>query len=386
MNNDPITSRRLPAMNGPASTGATHVPQLRYEVNFRCGKECGYCRPGGEGPSEHPGDLLSVAEARDLIWRLADRGITDVKLTGGDPALRRDIVELVTAIAAIPAVKSLHLVTRHQRAGHLAAHLFDAGLDLLNFSIDSLDPNTWAWIVDSGARRGNPIRIAQRVAEHAELVAAVRQAAATGGCMKLNTVVMKGINTGELPALVAFAGELGSTLKLLDLIDDLDAFDQGFGKQYYIDPTELIDEIRMTAVHEDWDYQPGEIGHPMRRFEMPNGATVVVKSASEGAFYNLDDVCGGCPYYPCHDALMALRLTPSGKLQRCLLRDDNLVDLRNMCNRPHDERRLAAEIDAAIRTFSTASYHAYGGHRPSPAREPVLAQPVVMSGRRGVLS
>jgi len=371
------------AMDGAQRPADTQVPQLRYEVNFKCGKECGYCRPGGEGPPEAPGALLTTAEARDLLWALADHGITDIKLTGGDPVLRKDIVELVAAIKAIPGVTSLHMVTRHERAGRLAVALFDAGLDLLNFSIDSLVPETWAWIVDGGARRGDTVHITRRVAEHGRLIEAVREAARAGGPMKLNTVVMRDVNDGELDRLVDFAGELGAQLKLLDLIDDLEAFDEGFGKRYYLDPNDLIDAIRRSAVAESWDYQPGEIGHPMRRFEMANGASVVVKSASAGAFYNLDDVCGGCPSYPCHDALMALRLTPDGKLQRCLLRSDNLVDLRALRGSA-PPTTFGAAVDAAIATFAGARYHPFQGARPAVAPAAGTSQPVVLTTRPAV--
>src|SRR5581483_4680164 len=126
-------------MKMPEELVATRLPQCRYEVNYRCGKECGYCRPGGEGPIERPDDLLSITEARELVTALARHGITDIKLTGGDPALRRDIVELVRAIKSVPGIESVHMVTRHERAGVLAGELVAAGLDLLNFSIDSLD-------------------------------------------------------------------------------------------------------------------------------------------------------------------------------------------------------------------------------------------------------
>lgn len=319
----------------------TQIPQVRIEVNFKCGKACFYCRPTGEGiavrdlekVAVRPVLEMTVDELVAVVTVLARHGISDLKLTGGDPMLRADIVEIVRRVKAVPGVSTVHLVTRHHSAGQLAPALKDAGLDLLNFSLDSMDSVTWTKIT--------------RVRGHERLIGAVRAAASCGIPIKLNTVVLKGVNDHEIPALVEFAGEIGAELKLLDLINDIGVFpgfDQPSVHRYYADLVPIAKQLAACSERMEVVSQPGGLGHPMPRFWMPNGAVVTVKSARFGAYYGA--VCRGCQYFPCWDALMALRITPNGMLQYCLLRSDNLVDLLGLVHstQPLDADRAIEEV------------------------------------------
>ena len=326
----------------------TQIPQVRIELNSKCGKACFYCRPSGEGvpisklkkATQRPMHEMSIDE---LIWvaeLLARHGICDYKLTGGEPMLCADIVEVVRRLRRVPGVRSLHLVTRHDRAGDLAQDLRDAGLDLLNFSLDSLDAGIWSRIT--------------RVDGHERLIQAVRTAARTDIPIKLSTVVLKGVNEHEIPSLVEFAGEVHAELKLLDLINDIGAF-PGFGRDFidtnYVDLLPVADQLAKSAVTREVVTQPGGLGHPMLRFQMPNGATVTIKSGRLGAYYG--HICAVCPLFPCWDALMALRVTPTGLLQYCLLRDDNLVDLLGLREQPSDGRADEV-VEEVIRVYRAA--------------------------------
>lgn len=310
------------------------VPQLRISLTVPCGKKCVYCRPGGEGFEAPREDEMTIDHVTTLAAMFVRHGVTDIKLTGGDPMLRPDIVDIVRALRAIDGVRSLHMVTRHHRAGELAGPLKAAGLDVMNFSVDSLDPHTWSAITG--------------VKGHHLLIKAVRDAAATGITIKLNAVILSGVNHAEIPALIDFAGEFGAELKLLDLIDDIPGFPPavvppGFARDHYFDLDVVLESLRDRAVHSEIDTQPGGLGHPMPRFELASGATVLVKTSNEGAWYG--EICAGCRFFPCHDALMAVRLTADGKLQYCLVRDDNLVDLRGML-----DRGRADDAEEAVRT------------------------------------
>ncbi len=322
----------------------TRVPQLRISLTVPCGKKCVYCRPGGEGFVAPRSREMSTDEIVALTALLVRHGIRDVKLTGGEPMFRRDILEIVRRIRQLEGVRSLHLVTRHHRAGDLAAELKEAGLDVLNFSVDSLDPHTWSAI--TGVRG------------HERLVAAVYRAAEAGIAIKINTVVLAGVNSSEIPALIEFAGRSGAWLKLLDLIDDIPGFENAVGAESGFDLDDVARELAEQALENDTDFQPGGLGHPMQRFKLANGANVVIKSSNEGAWYG--DVCEGCRFFPCHDALMAVRLTADGKLQFCLLREDNLIDLRGMLERGASERELDEVVDGALESYRKARFYDRG--------------------------
>jgi cyclic pyranopterin phosphate synthase len=319
----------------------TRVPQLRISLTVPCGKRCVYCRPGGEGFVAPRSREMTTEQIVTLTGLLVRHGVRDVKLTGGEPMFRRDIVEIIRGIRQFDGVRSLHLVTRHHKAGDLAAKMKDAGLDVLNFSVDSLDPHTWSAITG--------------VKGHERLVAAVYKAAASGITLKLNTVVMAGVNAREIPALIEFAGEFGAQIKFLDLIDDIQGFDDHVGPDESFDLDDVTEDLEGVALESDIDFQPGGLGHPMPRFKLENGATVVIKSSNEGAWYG--EVCEGCRFFPCHDALMAVRLTADGKLQYCLLREDNLVDLRGMLDAGASEAELDAVAEQALAMYGRARFY-----------------------------
>jgi cyclic pyranopterin phosphate synthase len=322
----------------------TKIPQLRISVTVPCGKKCVYCRPGGEGFEAPRSAELTPGQFAELAEMFVRSGVRDIKLTGGDPMLRKDIVDIVRLIKNIDGVRSLHLVTRHHRAGEIAPELKAAGLDVLNFSIDSLDGHTWSAITG--------------VKGHQRLIDAVYRAAESGITIKLNSVIMAGVNSDEIPALAEFAGDFNASLKLLDLIDDLPGFPasvapEGYARDRALDLDSWIPVFASQAVDSDIDFQPGGLGHPMPRFRLPNGATILIKSSNEGAWYG--GICEGCALFPCHDALMAVRLTADGKLQYCLLREDNLVDLRSMVQRG-DVTGAEAAVAEAVRMYSQARF------------------------------
>lgn len=330
----------------------TKTPQLRIAVNSRCQKACFFCRPAGEGSDQDPENQLTTLEIVSIVKHLASYGIRDIKLTGGDPILKDDIVQLVSLLKSIPEIRSVHLVTRHHRAGVMAKDLADAGLDCLNFSLDTLDPEKFHRI--SGVNSLN------------ELLVAIKHSTQFDLAVKINTVVMKGINSDEIHDILEFSDKNGiSVLKFLDLILDMEADGvsfahrlddiapgQTFADLYY--PLERIAEyLSGVAIHKDISHQPGGLGHPMMSFLLKSGMEVQVKDARRGAWYG--DICNECPLYQCHDAIMALRLTSDGKLQRCLARADNLIDVLTPVKKNNrDEIDLA--ITKALYTYESANY------------------------------
>jgi cyclic pyranopterin phosphate synthase len=234
----------------------------------------------------------------------------------------------------------VHLVTRHPRAAEVAADLKSAGLDLLNFSLDSLNGKTWKKIT--------------RTSGHGTLIEAVRKCAKLGLPMKLNMVVLRDVNDHEIAEMVRFAGDIGADLKLLDLIGDItDESQKTSGLQKYYTSLDAQGEWLATVATDcSVVTAPGGLGHPMPQYSMPSGVKVMIKSAHFGAYYGA--TCSECQHYPCWDALMALRVTANGMLQYCLVRDDNLVDLLGMLRRGDaaEAERAVASVLAVYRNAS----------------------------------
>ncbi len=174
----------------PDAFGRKHT-YLRIAVTDRCNLRCAYCAPAG-GRVPHPGrDLLSFGEIERLVRILSASGVTRVRLTGGEPLARPGLPLLVSGLAAIPGIRSVTLTTNGVLLARDARALRASGLAAVNISLDTLRPERFAWITGSVSH--------QRVLEGID-------AALTAGfpTVKLNVVVMGGINDDELWDFVEF--------------------------------------------------------------------------------------------------------------------------------------------------------------------------------------
>jgi cyclic pyranopterin phosphate synthase len=181
-------ARRLPVLSDGF---ARRVSYLRVSVTDRCNYRCLYCMPA-EGVDLVPkADVLSFEEVERLVRVLMGFGVRRVRVTGGEPTVRKDIVDLVARLAAL-GLDDLAMTTNGERLVELAAPLRAAGLRRLNVSVDTLDPARFAAIT----RRGHLDRVLDGI-----------EAARAAGfpATKLNAVVMGGVNDDELPALCAWA-------------------------------------------------------------------------------------------------------------------------------------------------------------------------------------
>src|SRR4051812_32798580 len=161
------------------------IEYLRISVTDRCNFRCLYCMPVEGLPWLPKSDILSYEEIADVVRQLAPLGLRRLRITGGEPTLRPDLVTLVRLLRAVPQIEDIALSTNGVRLPELSAPLRAAGLDRVNMSVDSLRPERIASI----ARRNlgfDPIR------------AAMAAQAAGIGPIKLNVVVMRGINDDEI--------------------------------------------------------------------------------------------------------------------------------------------------------------------------------------------
>jgi cyclic pyranopterin phosphate synthase len=119
-------------------------PYLRLSVTDACNFRCGYCLPNGYQKPQGCAPFLNQSEIRQLVTAFASLGGKKVRLTGGEPTLRRDIVDITAMIAQTPGIETVALSTNGYRLEHLASQFYEAGLKSINVSIDSLDPQRFA--------------------------------------------------------------------------------------------------------------------------------------------------------------------------------------------------------------------------------------------------
>jgi len=179
------------------------IAYLRLSLTDRCNLQCSYC---AAGRATLPADPLTREEIRRLVGALARLGIRRVRLTGGEPTLRPDLLDVVADVRSVPGVEEIALTTNGFRLDELAAPLRAAGVSRLNVSLDTLD----------GARLG---RICGRGARIERLLAGLEAAARAGfSSLKLNTVIMRGENEGEAGEIVRFAWRIGALPRFIELM------------------------------------------------------------------------------------------------------------------------------------------------------------------------
>jgi cyclic pyranopterin phosphate synthase len=284
-----------------------------------------------------------------IASEFARHGLTSIKLTGGDPALWDPLVEAVRRLKQDVGFKDVHVISRHPRIGELAPALAGAKLDLLNMSIDTLKPALHHDITG--------------INDLPQVIAAVRQCVAAGLPVKVNTVVMRGCNDTEIEHMAHEMAALGvRELKLLDVIQDLDDGEESFARRLkkigatsvrdlYVPLSDIVDRLRPQVVAQQTVHQGG-LGHPMLSLRLESGLTVTVKDHHAGAWYG--SICKRCPHYPCHDALMALRVTADMRLQFCLLNGDVAVELRPLLARGGGA--LQSAIGNALAVYGAATF------------------------------
>lgn len=327
------------------------IPQVRIAVNARCGRACFFCRPSGESIPTAAGTMLDVDTVVTLCSAFQVFGACEFKLTGGDPALWPPLIECVHRLKHDVGVAHLEVISRHPSIGSLAGALQSAGVDQINLSMDTLKSETHRRITG--------------VDDLGDLQEALRKVVRAGVPCKINTVVMHGVNDAELQAIVRHCEAEGVTqLKMLDVIRDLDNGAESFkGRLVQIGaytmrdlytPLDGIVEWLEEQATSNCRVVQGGLGHPMRSYRMPSGLNVVVKDHRAGAWYS--NICASCRHYPCHDALMAIRVTSDRRIQFCLLREDTAIDLGDALR--EGANALQATIRAALDVYASATFAA----------------------------
>jgi len=284
---------------------------LRVSVTNDCNLSCFYCHSEGCSSGNRQMTAEEIGKAIELA---AEFGTRKVKLTGGEPLLRDDIIEVLRAIPK-PPIEEVSMATNGTQLAGLAQDLKEAGLDRVNISLDTLDPETYASIT------GNPMLEDALAGVEAALRAGLKP-------LKINMVLLDGINDSDVDQMFEYASSKGAILQLIELLQtplnelsfaschlDLDEIERRFGGRA------LSVETRQTM-------------HARRKYLLPEGEIEFVRPMHNSEF------CMHCT---------RLRLTPDGYLKPCLLRGDNLVELLSHLRAGETDKARAAFDEAIAR-------------------------------------
>jgi cyclic pyranopterin phosphate synthase len=310
-----LAAARSSALRAPSSAlvdsfGRVHN-NLRISVTDRCNLRCTYCMPE-EVTFIDKHELLSFEEIAHFVGVAAPLGIDKIRLTGGEPLMRRDLDRLVRLIVSIPGIKDVGLTTNGLLLADHAQRLFDAGLRRINVSLDTLDAGRFRTI----ARR-----------DGLEAVLAGIDAAKRAGFdpIKVNGVIIRGVNEVDVAPLASFCRERGLEMRYIEYMPiGAEAWerDKVFFAHEMLDIIER--EIGPLAPAEDYDPRA-----PAMDFRYADGSGIVGMIASISRPF-----CHSCN---------RVRLTAEGKLRNCLFALDE-VDVKPLLRGEHDDTLLAELI------------------------------------------
>jgi cyclic pyranopterin phosphate synthase len=311
----------LPSQPTLSDSFARRVTYLRVSLTDRCNYRCVYCMPEAGVDLVPRSDVLSFEEIERLVRVMMGFGVRRVRLTGGEPTVRKDLVELVGRLGAL-GLDDLAMTTNGERLEALAAPLRAAGLSRLNVSIDTLDPDKFRAVT----RRGELARVLAGVA-------AARAAGFVG--TKINAVVMGGVNDDELPALCDWAWAHGVVPRLIESMPMSDG--ALFTTGLFVAAAQMRARLEAafgTLVPDDGQGLPG-VG-PARYLRVESGrhagARVGIISAVSEPF------CDTCN---------RVRLSATGQLHTCLAIDDD-SDLRTPLRTGASDEELARKVLSAV--------------------------------------
>jgi GTP 3',8-cyclase len=302
------------------------LPHLRVSVHGDCNFRCTYCPPWGENSYEI-GRSLSTPELIRVFRSLSKHGFRVVKVTGGEPTLRRDVIDIVRI--ACELFEDVRIITNGWSLAKMAEDLAEAGLSAIEVSLDALDPQLFDSITQS---KGMLPKVLEGVESSRHF----------GLAVQLNMVVMRK-NLVEIERMIDFIEDTGAmTLKLLELVYyEYPGFD--YWVRNFVDMLEVMPVLDGRSQEVEWLTPPGAFGTPMRIYHLANGSAVIVKDGSVGAVYA--SICEDCPLFPCQDGLYGLSLTSDGALKMCKHRPDLHLPLRRGQNTAADE---GDSIDAVV--------------------------------------
>lgn len=303
------------------------ITYLRVSVTDRCSQRCLYCMPDGEPEALPPSDALTREEIVAAVAAGVQFGITKVRLTGGEPLLRPDIVELTAKLRGLRGVKELAMTTNGSLLATRAGDLRRAGLDRVNISMDSLRPERYAKITGGG--------ILQNVLDG---LCAAGEAGFAG--TRVNVVLMKGVNDDEVADFATLAAARALEARFIELM-----------------PLKwpLNEWARLFIGRDEITMRLGD-AHPLERIPAEASASAQTRWRIAGTHGIVGIIapisapfCGACN---------RLRLGADGRLRACLM-EDGCVDIRPLL-------RPGPRMSDLIRAFARAAALKPARHSGTP--------------------
>ena len=268
------------------------ITYLRLSITDRCNYRCRYCMPPEGVAHKSHGDICSLEELRDMAAAVVSCGVRKIRVTGGEPLVRRGVVDLCRMLRALPGVEELCITTNGALLETLAQPLRQAGVDRLNISLDTLRPDRF--------------RAITRLGELAEVQRGIRAAEAAGfSRLKLNCVLMGGVNDDEVADFAALTRDRPWQVRFIELMPMGPC--AGWERDCFVPVTRVLERCpelrpeRSEGVASCWRL-PGAAG------------TVGLITPMSHAF------CGGCD---------RIRITADGRLKPCLHSDEE-ISLRGL--------------------------------------------------------
>jgi len=311
------------------------IHYARVSVTDRCNFRCLYCMPDVGVEFMERADLLTFEELERLARVLAEMGVDRIRLTGGEPTVRRGIVELVERVARARAagLRDLSMTTNGWNLASVGAHLRAAGLSRVNVSLDTLDPQRFREIT--------------RTDRLADVLAGIDAVIAMGWFpLKINVVVCKGQNDDEAPAIVERFAAHPVTIRFIEYMD--------FGEHRFpLVPWATVKESlegRFRLLPAEGPRGSG----PARYFRVEGAACEVGTIGARSQQF-----CAACN---------RVRVTSDGRLRNCLAYEPKMVSLRDVLRQGGDDDDLEAAIRAAILMKPYSHIHQEDGANPFEGR------------------
>ena len=255
------------------------ITYLRVSITDLCNLRCRYCMPEGVCQKRHE-DILSFEEITEIVTAAAKLGVHKVRITGGDPLVRRGCVELCRMIAQVPGIDEVDMTTNGVLLKRYARDLKEAGVKRLNISLDTMDPEKYTYITGGG-----------RLEDALDGIQAAFDAGLTP--VKVNTVLIGGFNDAEIPDFVELTRNTPLELRFIELMP----MGGAFGQEAYLPGSAVLDRVPELQELPD----PGGVA---RMYQLPEG------KGKSGLISPLSrHFCGTCN---------RLRLTSEGNLKPCL--------------------------------------------------------------------
>ena len=303
-----------------------HFTYLRLSVTESCNFRCTYCLPDGTDCDSRAGEL-TLPEIRRLVTAFARLGTRKVRITGGEPSLRKDLTEIIATCKAVPGIEKVALTTNGYRLQRDAAAWQAAGLDAVNVSVDSLDAATFHLVTGQD--------------KLADILAGVATAKAVGiKQVKINTVLLKQHNALALPDFLSFVKQQDLSLRFIELMRTNDNL--SFYQRQHLSGASIQQQLETQG----WQLLPKGISDgPALEYAHPHyqGRIGLIMPYSK-------DFCADCN---------RLRVSSKGQLYLCLF-TDSYQDLRSLLQSEHSaplERFLQQALTGKAESHQLQQQH-----------------------------